>query len=174
MINTLLNKSAIAALLLVSLSACIPDKNQQKTAMPFQCISSQTACEINTEFGTFLIKFNVEQVLTELPFELLVQLKQDDTLNEKTSDQSLFEISGYMEGKTMFMGKIPLFFAEKPARLDKTGKEASGNRFIAETMLGSCSQEIMTWRVWLTVKKQTVNEKNKQSTFFIDFNSTRY
>jgi len=165
----LINKCAISALFLVSLSACSPDTNQQKSITPFQCIKSQTVCEVNTEFGTFLVTFNVEQVLTELPFNIRVELKQSALLNDKPREQHRFEIAGYLEGKTMFMGKIPLFFSPVD---EKRGNNV--NHFIAETMLGSCSEDVMTWRLWLTVEKAGFDEKMKNTSFFIDFDSTRY
>jgi len=165
----LIKKSAVSALFLVSLLACSPDTNQQKLTTPFQCIKSQTVCEINTDFGTFLVTFNVEQVLTELPINIRVELKQDTLLSNKTSEQLTYKMTGYMEGKTMFMGKIPLFFTQST----ETGKN-SQHQFTAETMLGSCSEDVMTWRLWLTVEKTGFDKKTQNTSFFIDFDSTRY
>jgi hypothetical protein len=174
-INISVNKYALAVLLFVSLSACIPEKNQQKLTRPFKCITSQSVCEVTTEFGTFLVKFNVEKVVTELAFDLLVQLKQNPSITDKASKQGFFKVAGYMEGKTMFMGKIPLFFTEIEQKYQQGEKaDTSGNNFIAETMLGSCSEDMMTWRLWLTVEKEGIDGKPEHSTFFIDFNSTRF
>ena len=66
----------------------------------------------------------------------------------------------------MFMGKIPLFF----------NRQLEGDEdysFIAETMLGSCSEDRMTWRIWITLEMIDVNYKD-QKTFFIDVDSTRF
>jgi len=153
----------------MSLSACTPNENQQKLTVPFQCIKTQSVCEVSTELGTFLITFNVEQVLTEMPFKIRIEVKQDSLINDETSEQHMYKWAGYMEGKTMFMGKIPLFFTQ-----NTDTEKNSQPQFIAETMLGSCSEEVMTWQLWLTVEKTGIDEKAKHTTFFIDFNSTRY
>lgn len=105
-------------------------------------------------------------MLTELPFDIRVEFKKDQLLNDKIRSENSYTIVGYMEGKTMFMGKIPLFFTE----------EAKNNSsyFIAQTMLGSCSEDKMTWRLWLTIANKVVNKSKVPTTFFIDFDSTRF
>jgi hypothetical protein len=144
---------------------CDIPNNQKEVNMPFQCINSQSVCEVNTQLGTFLVKFNAEKVLTESPFKILVEFKNKGSNNKEISSRSLFKVAGFMEGKTMFMGKVPLFFTESGS---------SSHNYTAETMLGSCSEELMTWRLWLTIEKQGINSNTEQTSFFIDFNSTRF
>jgi hypothetical protein len=146
--------------------ACSPEKKQQITATSFQCIPSQSACEVVTDFGLVSIKFNVQKVLTELPFQLRMELKDVLVDKENISDENLPKASGYMEGKAMFMGKIPLFFEQQ--------NENNKSIFTAETMLGSCSEDIMTWRLWLIIEKQGQGDDIKQTTFSIEFDSTRF
>ena len=164
-INNLLNKYTLSLLLTIILSGCDIDNDQQDGNVPFQCLTSQSVCEVDTKLGTFLVKFNTEKVLTELPFKILVEFKNKASKNKKARSQTLFKIAGYMEGKTMFMGKIPLFFTESVT---------SSPHYIAETMLGSCSEDVMTWRLWLTIEKKGINGQAEQSSFFVDFNSTRF
>jgi len=154
---------------------CSQDKNEPEAIIPFQCISDQSRCEVITEFGTVLVKFNVEKVLTELPFSILVEFKESSLLaneinqkdKQKKKHYENLKVLGYMEGKTMFMGKIPLFF-------DNQLEDKKHNQFIAETMLGSCSEDRMTWRIWITLEMNDVNNEKEHTTFFIDFPSTRF
>lgn len=113
-----------------------------------------------------LVKFNVGKVLTEHPFDIRVELKKDHLLKDNFSAEDSYSVVGYMEGKTMFMGKIPLSFTE-----DITTEK---NYFVAETMLGSCSEDNMVWRLWLTVEKKSANNDKEQTSFFIDFQSSRF
>ena len=145
---------------------CSQDKNEHEQIIPFQCISDQSQCEIITKFGAVLVKFNVEKVLAELPFQIQLEFKKDHLLSDIPHPKIINSVVGYMEGKTMFMGKIPLFF----------NRQLEGDEdysFIAETMLGSCSEDRMTWRIWITLEMIDVNYKD-QKTFFIDVDSTRF
>jgi hypothetical protein len=105
-------------------------------------------------------------VLTELPFNIRVEFKKDQLLNDKIRSENSYTIVGYMEGKTMFMGKIPLLFTDKAKNTPPY--------FIAQTMLGSCSEDNMTWRLWLTIENKVASKSNGSTTFFIDFDSTRF
>jgi hypothetical protein len=169
-IKNQIKKSAIIFLLFSFCWGCSQDENEVRPVSPFQCINSQSRCEVITEFGLVVLKFNTEKVLTELPFSLLVEFKESDLplkgMNQKDHHKKNIKVLGYMEGKTMFMGKIPLFF--------NTKGESKANKFVAETMLGSCSEDKMTWRLWLTIEMNGTNNEKLQTTFFIDFDSTRF
>ncbi|WP_232771217.1 hypothetical protein [Colwellia sp. 75C3] len=134
-----------------------------------QCIESQSRCEVSTELGIFSIKFSQNQlsdkVKTELPFVIeLSQLAQITTPNKsnqtttKSTKQSITNVSAYLEGKDMFMGKVPLFFEQG----------ANEGTYIAQSLLASCSEDQMVWRLWVTIER---GEKTK--TFFVDFTSQR-
>lgn len=155
----------IALIILLTIPGCDFAPKVQKVTLPFQCIPSQTACEVETSQGTFLVMFNTNKLVTELPFKIQVALKSTALDAEQESSSPSLSLAGYMEGKTMFMGKVPLFF---------TQDEQNKNNFITETMLGSCTEEHMEWRLWLTVGNKQAGKVTEQSTFFIDFTSTRY
>lgn len=165
-IKNLHYKRLFIAFFLVSVVSCDAQEKSQQVSLPFQCLTSQSICEAKTIFGKVLVKFNVGKVLTELPFNIRVELKKDQLLNDNFSLEDSYSVFGYMEGKTMFMGKIPLFFSE-----DNTTEK---NYFVAETMLGSCSEDNMIWRLWLTVEKKSANNDKQQTSFFIDFQSSRF
>ena len=158
------------------LSACKPVNEQSsvsnKSDLVPQCIESQSICEVNTELGSFSIKLSQHQlsdkVKTELPFFIeLSQVKQNseyvtDHSNKQgtpqSTEQSITNVSAYLEGKDMFMGKVPVFF-------EQGANEAT---YLAQSLLASCSEDQMVWRLWVTV---AMAEQKK--TFFVDFTSQR-
>jgi hypothetical protein len=166
-IKKFINKTAIIFFFLSVCLGCSQDKKQSDTIIPFQCINDQSRCEVSTKFGKVIVKFNVEKVITELPFNIRVEFKKDHLLSDNTHSQYLNSVAGYMEGKTMFMGKIPLFFNHQLGSNED-------NQFIAETMLGSCSEDRMTWRIWITLEMNDINNNKDHTTFFIDVDSTRF
>lgn len=120
-----------------------------------QCIISQSHCEINTSNGVFKVLFNVEPVITENEFEISLTLDGHSTIKK---------VSAYMEGKKMFMGKIPLFFEQVSEK----------NLFITKALLGSCSEERMRWIINFTVSIEQENETAIDEMFSIEFNSQRF
>lgn len=129
--------------------------------IPFTCLTSQSRCEVNTDVGTFVVEFSGQfdngKVKTELPFELRL------TFNAITQTAQLKSVSSFLEGKTMFMGKVPVFFEMA---------NENNHSVIAKTLLASCSEEVMTWRLWLTVEIEQEGVSAQQE-FFIDFDSQR-
>jgi hypothetical protein len=159
-------KIAIIILFIFTILACNPiqQASQNKEAQPkspFLCLASQSRCEVSTDSGVFIIEFsgqiNGGKIKTELPFEIKL------TLKTKMKDSTLKNVSSYLEGKTMFMGKIPVFF--------QMGEQRK-NSIIAESLLVSCSEEVMVWRLWFTVDIEQADQIIKQD-FFIDFDSKR-
>ena len=157
--NVLKSLSLVGCVLLIS--ACEPVSEKSSTSIASdlvtQCIASQSQCEITTELGTFSIKFSQHQladkVKTELPFFIeLAQLPQQEPM------KSITNATAYLEGRDMFMGKVPVFF-------ETMGKK---NIYVAESLLANCSEEQMVWRLWITVELA-----GKSKTFFVDFTSQR-
>ncbi|GAW97285.1 hypothetical protein MTCD1_02911 [Colwellia marinimaniae] len=151
------------------ISACKPVSEQGladslHTLAPL-CITSQSQCQIKTELADFTIKFSqpqlADKIKTELPFVIeLAELTELAGLAQpqQVTKQNITHISAYLEGKEMFMGKVPVFFEQT----DNTGV------FIAQSLLASCGDEHMAWRLWLTVEL-----KGQEQTFFVDFISQR-
>ena len=71
---------------------------------------------------------------SEINFELLVK-----------SEKNIRITSAWLEGKDMFMGKIPLFFA--PNNITKSNFHVS-----AQTMIGACTEESMVWVMNIAVE----------------------
>ncbi len=142
-------------------SACKPVGEQSSasiaSALVAQCIDSQSQCEINTELANVSVKFSQHQlsdkIKTELPFFIELTL-----IFQQSPLQGITKVSAYLEGKDMFMGKVPMFF-------EPTDKD---NVYLAQSLLANCSEEQMVWRLWITVEL-----KDKTQTFFVDFSSQR-
>ncbi len=158
-------KVVVVILLILNIFACNPiQQASQKTNMPqipFSCLASQSNCEVITDLGVFSVQFSGQadmgKIKTELPFQ--IQL----TFDTRDKNVQLKNVSSYLEGKTMFMGKIPVFF-----QISNKGS----NSIIAQTLLASCSDEVMAWRLWFTVEIEQADMRTKQD-FFIDFDSKR-
>ncbi|MFQ3267260.1 MAG: hypothetical protein ACI89P_000253 [Colwellia sp.] len=167
-LNNVLKQFPLIGLLLI-LTACQPIGEENLTsnnsALVLQCIESQSRCEITTALGIFSIRFSQHQLLdtvkTELPFFIeLSELTQINIANKssQSTEQSITNVSAYLEGKDMFMGKIPLFFEQG----------ANQGTYMAQSLLASCSEELMDWRLWITVDRGDLTK-----TFFVDFTSQR-
>ena len=159
--------------------------------------------------------FDIDRVITETPFNIsiafvpLVQSLKNTALkevlvNEDIKEKSvsivtenktltsqryhLVNISGYLEGRDMFMGKIPAIFSmpdhlishgesgDGESRNDKKNELSSKYVAAASIILGSCTEKEMVWRLWLTAtlqdKHQLTNNEITQS-FYIDFTGYR-
>ncbi|MBL4765755.1 MAG: hypothetical protein JKX67_10865 [Colwellia sp.] len=159
-------KIAVVILFIFNVFACNPiqqasQKSSTQPQIPFTCLASQSSCEVNTDLGTFIIDFSGQvdkgKLKTELPFQ--IQL----TFAALSKSFQLKNVNSYLEGKIMFMGKIPVFF--QPA-------DKSSDTVIAQTLLASCSEEVMAWRLWFSVEIEQ-DDKTTTQDFFIDFESQR-
>jgi len=150
----MLKTISVIFIIIFSLSACKPKVDKMPQLNKPQCLTSQSVCVIKTTMGKFTVGFNVAEVKVETPFSIIVSY---------TGKQKIETINGYMEGKNMFMGKIPLLFKNN----------LNNNRFIAGTMVVACSEPKMTWRVWIKAKYQSENlQKEMVQGFFVDFTSS--
>lgn len=163
------------------LSACGQEKeaasktNVEMQKLAASCLTTQSQCQIKSELGTFEVKFyqvqstvlkinsvdknikeTMQQIQTELPFSIILNF-----VNESERMTEISTVTGYLEGKDMFMGKVPVFF----------DKEIQEGEFIASSLLASCAEDVMVWRLWLTV--QMADEQKSEQRFFIDFESQR-
>ena len=151
---------------LLLLSACKPVSEQDSvnTLNPLVplCIASQSQCQVNTELANFSIKFSQQQlsdkVKTELPFFIELTELVESSQSDQVAKENTTNISAYLEGKDMFMGKVPVFF-------EQSGKAGV---YSAQSLLASCSEENMDWRLWITA-----DISGKTQTFFVDFTSQR-
>lgn len=96
----------IALLLSILLFACSPENKSNLNpdiASPriAQCIVEQSKCEFELSNAKAQVLFDVEKIIAEQPFNMIVKYQGSDKLKS---------ITGYLEGVDMYMGKIPLFF----------------------------------------------------------------
>lgn len=155
-----MSKLRLLFILVIFISACKPAQKQDliHEEIAAHCIASQSECLFNTELGNFRIKFAQHQladkIKTELPFTIELEVIP---LNSEFQPK-FTKISSYLEGKDMFMGKVPIFFK---ANEDK-------HVYKAESLLANCTEEQMVWRLWLTLETD-----NKAQNLFVDFTSVR-
>lgn len=160
------------------LSACGPkdnvsDATEQQTVKNFSCIEEQSPCFVNVDNGRIDVLFDVEKITAEQSFTMKVTYQ---------GTQAVTQVTGYLEGIDMFMGKIPLFFEEHVGSNNQissvntlitsdTGKNTTVNStlshqyFTGEVLVGSCSEQMMKWRMWLVIK--TNDEKEQKRMFTI-------
>lgn len=184
------------------LFACNPvDSNKsEKPLLEAFCLGSQSQCEVNSSDLRFSVKFsqaqsvalnnrhddtlsNVEgmnNILTELDFSIHVIPKSRPQAEIKS-------VQGILEGRDMFMGKIPVIFAPSSRELNREnsnvndkndlGNHSLGNHsmtpFVAQSLLANCTEETMVWRLWLDITYET-DEGQKNQKVFIDFTGQRF
>lgn len=129
-------------------------ENIEETIAPI-CAQFQSDCELIIDSTVLSVKFNKTDLKPEQPFTLYVE-------PQVGSDINIISITGYIEGLNMYMGKIPLFFNQLK----------NDNFFQSTSMFGSCSEDKMKWRVWLTVK-YIKNDTELKQTAFIDVYSSQ-
>lgn len=186
-----ISSSIIALFLSFLLSACSPDNKSNVSAdiaaaKVAQCIVGQSKCEFALTNAKAKVLFDVEKIIAEQPFNMLVKYQGQEKLKS---------ITGYLEGVDMYMGKIPLFFdlqsitnngnetspnssvtsADKSKLSEQLAHDATQKEdqlslqepsqelsqvFQTEVLIGSCSSAQMKWRIWLTF----TTEKNIKHT----------
>jgi hypothetical protein len=165
----------------IILTACSPQDKVNlaagvKSVRTAQCIAQQSQCQFDLAGGQVQVLFNVDRIVAEQAFNMVLNYQ---------GTQALTSVSGYLEGVNMYMGKIPLFIDEhfpnnrlnnkklddvKPEQINIAqlkiesefestieSKTASKQVFKSDVLVGSCSAEEMTWRIWLTFT--TVEQK---------------
>ena len=168
--NVLKQLPLVGFLLLISACEPVSEQDSANTLKPLVplCIASQSQCQVNTKLANFSIKFSQQhlsdKVKTELPFFIelaeLIELTEsaESPQAEQITKKNTTNITAYLEGKDMFMGKVPVFF-------EQSGKDGV---YLAQSLLASCSDEQMVWRLWITA-----DISGQTQTFFVDFTSQR-
>lgn len=108
------------------------DKQSYQAAEPL-CLPSQSQCFFESRLGKVEVLFDQKKLVAETQFNLIVEIEGNPNVT----------VTGFMEGQSMYMGKIPLFFE----------KQEDG-RIVANSIFGSCGEPNMVWRVNLNVIDQ--------------------
>ena len=106
------------------------------------CQDFQSSCDVMIGEQAYTISFDRKTLIPEEPFSIVIE-------PSNVSSIPLPQLSGFMEGVTMYMGKVPLVFEQA---LD-INSEHTKHIFKATTVLGSCNENKMTWRIWLGESK---------------------
>lgn len=156
-------KIVIVFLTIFNLLGCNPvkqasNKESSESTVPFHCLKSQSRCEVMTEPGRISITFSGNETQGKLKTELPFQIQF--SLGSIPENYQVTTVVGHLEGKSMYMGKIPVFF-EKEKKV-----------WIAQSLLASCAEEVMTWQLHIKFEMLADGKKHQQG-FFIDFDSVR-
>lgn len=109
------------------------------------CDFSAGTCVQTYAFGSFELDANPNVVMSENEIFFSLTSKSKQPMKIK---------SAWLEGKDMFMGKIPLFF------------EQNNGVYHANTLIGACTEEQMIWTMRVELE---INEKIETAMF--DFTS---
>ena len=140
-----LTKTILLIALTTSLAACNGEstdasKKSKQPERKMQCLEQQSQCYFELEHGRVEVLFDVNKILAEQAFNISVSYNGTNHIEA---------VTGYMEGVEMFMGKIPLFL-ENIASSASSSLNQKPQIFQGEVLVGSCSAETMTWKIWLT------------------------
>lgn len=176
-------KTTLVIFVLLGVVACKPIIKNDKPVTEMQCLASQSRCFFTSEFGQISVQFDREKIITEEPFNIIVKLLNTNkvaaqkinkafAVEKSTPRYQIESINSFMEGTNMFMGKIPLMFKEN---INKSTLEQKFGEYKAHTMLGSCSEEQMIWRLWLTITiKDLKDNQLTDKRIHVDFNASRH
>ncbi|MGB0938893.1 MAG: hypothetical protein ACPGTQ_15670 [Colwellia sp.] len=136
----------------------------------FTCLSSQSQCVFNTEHGEISISFsgNAQEgrMVSEQEFMIRASFKPLLTVESgQTSPNVITKLSGYMEGRDMFMGKIPVLF--KQSTTDK-------NMFTGTTLTSRCAEDIMAWTLKIEVEWASEVSSSSAKSYLLDFESVSF
>ncbi len=173
--------------------ACQPINQEEKldfVEIKPHCITSQSQCLITGQDIDISVYFSQniqgeikqshakDNIITELDFSILLSLDAQTTKKKKIKT-----VSAYLEGRDMFMGKIPVFFnelrQEKKNTLVFNDFNINPNeiKYIAKSLLANCTEDKMIWRLWLTLEILDVGNESleqQKQTFFVDFTAQRF
>ena len=149
----------IIIFLLGTLFGCQPVTNDVSEVDTLRCVNANP-CRINTDVGTFIITFDTPMVITEESFSIKLSYQASPIILEK--ELKISAIDAFLEGKHMYMGKIPALF-------HLTEQDQS---FAATLLLGRCSASSMVWRLSISVRLMNkITNKPLVESFHIDFTS---
>lgn len=159
-------KCLLISLLIVCLG-CEQNVDLDKKNIEPKCLTNQSVCEKSVMSGDFSILFNTDPVITETPFNISLVYR---------GKYRLKNISAHMEGKNMFMGKIPLFFEPQITKqITQPNEQGLGQvLYVANTMLGSCSEESMRWTIFFNVTLENSESEQVTEKIIVDFDSVKY
>ncbi|WNC74128.1 hypothetical protein RGQ13_09100 [Thalassotalea psychrophila] len=120
----------------------IESDNKQNIGQ-IDCDFTRSGCFKTYNFGVFELNAspNIIKAENEIFFSLISKSKHPIKIK-----------SAWLEGKEMFMGKIPLFFEE------------NSGVFTTNTLIGACTKEQMIWTMFVEVQ---INDKIE--TLMFDF-----
>ncbi len=144
-------------ILLVSACKPVAQESNKKSLEELRCIDSQSECVVSTKLANFTVKFSQHQLTSNIKAEstFTIELALVEEGKDKINKHNITNVSAHLEGRDMYMGKVPVFFKQNDSK----------SAYLAETLLASCSGA-MVWRLWITAE---IAEQEQR--FFVDFTS---
>lgn len=159
------------------LTSCEPNSavsraNVNQSAKSFACIAEQSPCVIELDDSRVEVLFDSERLIAEQAFNMRVNYQ---------GQAQILQVTGFLEGMSMYMGKIPLFLEPRlisPKDENEVNMHISTvsgenistenaqtlQSFQGEVLLGSCTEEVMTWRMWLIINTADNTEQRHMLT----------
>lgn len=135
-------------IVLFLVSACSEPAFIDKSNIEYSCLNGKVDCALSQSELSAQILTNHGVIHPESLFDVVFQVNEPS---------KIVNVQGYLEGITMYMGKVPLLFSFDP----------SINQYRADGFVGSCSEPQMQWRIVLDVT-YIDNDKNTQKIQFVD------
>ncbi|MGB1292049.1 MAG: hypothetical protein ACPG5Z_07935 [Pseudoalteromonas sp.] len=134
-------KRSLLLISVISLTACKPQETSiEEQATVASCLSNEP-CIYDQQIKVWLSESTVSP---ETPFDINLSLPEG--LQVKRAK---------LEGVTMYMGYIPVFF------------ELVAGKFRATTMVGVCSEKNMEWKLSIELKDQQGNNSQISYNFIV-------
>jgi hypothetical protein len=144
---------------ILMLLGCSPNNNHEMMKKysidDFGCsVSIQPCQQTLSDLYKIALLSAEEKFIAETPVVLLLTadpINDEKKLTAVHSIPSIINMTGWMTGKNMYMGKIPVIFS----------KETLNKREVwrAETMVGLCAEAQMHWQLALTITLDDGTEK---------------
>ena len=123
------------------------DKTPKATTTDISC-DYQTPCQLKNRYIDLSLSVTSPPIQAEEWIEFTLE-----------SVQSKFKIvKAQITGKSMFMGRIPVFFTEKTPQ-----------KYVAKTLVGACTTDKMIWQLGIDLEIKQDNGKIKKERVFFDF-----
>lgn len=151
----------LAVMISLVVVALLSSKNTEKqfhNALLNSCDFATSKCKTTLDFGKVELITKPQLITPESEISFSLNFTQSKVVAIK---------SAWLEGKNMFMGKIPLFFkkisapnAANNTRLDnlESTTAVASVLFRADTMIGACTEDQMIWQMVVVVEIDGVEQ----------------
>lgn len=142
-----------------------PSGNSNDETNSYQsCQLVKGSCHFNIEGQSYRLELSPERPLpeSEIAVSIAPSLLMDESRGEQQLKSTAIKATGFLSGKTMYMGKIPLFFSEQ---FQESESSKGKSVLVATTPIGACTEPEMVWQLTATI----TTAKQVQYTLITEF-----